>query len=465
MRPRIPLPLRLCRIYIANAQSRGYELNFAPVRTAIIIVALVALGAFALFSIGGATAQQACIQPLAGNGTVSGSWDNTCLSENTPLGDYNYPIGTRYARFYTFTLSAPSTVTMELRSSTDTYMYLMQGTGKTGTIQDYNDDVTRNENPNSRISQSLTADDFTIEATTYDVETTGSFTLTVSGLPDTSTPTATATTAVGDAPTATSTPISRQATPTFMPTRTATSTITPTPTQPPAPDNILNRLTALETRAATQQELISTMESKITALDSRVAALESGVSTPMPTATPEPTQTPTATPIATNSPTPQPGNLGTRSNPVPLRQFYRPTSTDPSRISPWQMRVVSVNKDAWSIIQSENRFNDEPPDPGNRYVLIEIEVENLGSAAESFFAAGLDTVGSSNVEFDARCKFNTIPERFDSFRRIFPGGKLEGNVCFEVLASDTATLLLFGDEYDFDAIASGRSPLWFWNLR
>ena len=158
-------------------------MNTASLRTALIAAVTAAIGAFALLSIGGATAQQTCIQPLAGNGTVSGTWDNTCLSENTPLGDYSYPTGTRYARFYTFTLGEPSTVTVELKSSADTYMYLMQAKGKTGAILHYNDDIAPNEDTNSRISQSLSAGDYTIEATTYDVEITGSFTLTVSGLP------------------------------------------------------------------------------------------------------------------------------------------------------------------------------------------------------------------------------------------------------------------------------------------
>ena len=287
-------------------------MNTASLRTALIAAIIVAIGAFALLSIGGATAQQACIQPLTGNGTFNGTWSSACLSENTPLGDYSYPTGTRYARFYTFTLGEPSTVTVELQSSTDTYMYLMQGKGKTGTILHYNDDIARNENTNSRISQSLSAGDYTIEATTYDVEQTGNFTLTVSGLPAASTPTITPTSGAGDAPTVT---------PTHTPTATATSvsgqvppTITPTPTQTSVPSNVLNRLTALETRAATQQGLIATMESKITALDSRVAALEADASTPTPTPTSvgtpvntvTPTPTPTATATATNTPTPRP---------------------------------------------------------------------------------------------------------------------------------------------------------------
>ena len=284
-------------------------MNSASLRTALIAAVIVAIGAFALFSIGGATAQQACIQPLAGNGTVNGTWDNTCLSENTPLGDYSFPTGTRYARFYTFTLSETSTVTVELQSSADTYMYLMQGKGKTGAILRYNDDhadetdcaASPNLSTDSCITASLAAGDYTIEATTYEIETTGNFTFTVSGLPAASTPTITPTSGAGDAPTvtpthtptATATSVSGQAPPTITPTPTAT------PTQTSVPSNVLNRLTALETRAATQQGLIATMESKITALDGRIAALESSASNPTPTPTPTVTPTPTATPTGT----------------------------------------------------------------------------------------------------------------------------------------------------------------------
>ena len=64
------------------------------VRTALIVAAIVAIGAFAVFSIGGATAQQACIRHLDADGTYNGTLDNTCLSENTPLGDYSFPTGT-----------------------------------------------------------------------------------------------------------------------------------------------------------------------------------------------------------------------------------------------------------------------------------------------------------------------------------------------------------------------------------
>ena len=251
-------------------------MNFASIRTALIAAAIVTLGAFVLLSIGGATAQSGCTQPISSDGDYSGSWTSGCLSENTPTGPTSPPSGTRYARFYTLTLSEDADIAIDLTSTTDPYLYLMQGTGTNGNVLYENDDVVSG-NTNSRISENLSAGDYTIEATTYDLETTGDFTLTIQGLPDALTPTVTPTLAPGD--TATVTP-----TPTFTP--------SPTPTQPSIPADVLNRLTALETAAATQQGLISTLDSKITVLDSRVAALEADASSPTTTPTPEPTPGP-----------------------------------------------------------------------------------------------------------------------------------------------------------------------------
>ena len=240
-------------------------------RTALIAAIIVAIGAFLLLRIGGVDAQQACIQMLTGNGTVSGSWDAACLSENTPTEPTRPPSGTRHARFYTFTLSEDADITIDLTSDHDTYMYLMAGHGVNGTVLFENDDSATG-NTNSRISESLSVGNYTIEATTYELQAIGDFTLTVSGLPTAPTHTVTPTPGTGDTPTVTPTPISGQATPTPTPTSTPTRTPTPVPTTVPA--DVMNRLTALETRVATQQGIISTQESKITALDSRVARLE-----------------------------------------------------------------------------------------------------------------------------------------------------------------------------------------------
>ena len=106
--------------------------------------------------------------------------------------------------------------------------------------------------------------------------------------------------------TPTSTPQTPQPTPTEAPAE--------TPVAPAVPEEVLNRISALETLVATLQGLISTLESSISALNSsvsalagRVAALEADTSSPQPTPTQTPvvpTPTPTAVPGETPVPTP-----------------------------------------------------------------------------------------------------------------------------------------------------------------
>ena len=88
----------------------------------------------------------------------------------------------RYARYYSFTLTEGSDVTITLESSTDPYLYLREGAAKSGTAAHENDDIVVGTDTDSRIQATLVDGIYTIEATTYSAGETGSFTLTVSGL-------------------------------------------------------------------------------------------------------------------------------------------------------------------------------------------------------------------------------------------------------------------------------------------
>ena len=109
-----------------------------------------------------------CIRKT-GLGWLTGTWNADCLSDKTPA---TAKTGTRYARFYTFTLDAPSTVTVNITSDdvADTYLYLLEGVGNAGSI------VNRGD---ARITEQLQAGSYTIEATTYHLETGGNFMLTL----------------------------------------------------------------------------------------------------------------------------------------------------------------------------------------------------------------------------------------------------------------------------------------------
>ena len=125
----------------------------------------------------------ACVTPITGNGVFTASWITTCQSTNRPLDPDKPDDGTYYARYYTFDISTPSLVTITLESSEDTFLYLLNEKGKTGSVTHANDDIEYRVNTNSRIQQQLEAGSYTIEAATYDSGVSGSsFTLTLSGI-------------------------------------------------------------------------------------------------------------------------------------------------------------------------------------------------------------------------------------------------------------------------------------------
>ena len=123
-----------------------------------------------------------CLTTITSDGEVSESWDGACVSTNRPLDEDKPDDGDYNARYYTFTLSERSDVTITLTSAdADTFLYLLEGAGRDGRVAHSNDDIERG-NTNSQISQTLEAGDYTVEATTYDSGATGDFTLTVSGI-------------------------------------------------------------------------------------------------------------------------------------------------------------------------------------------------------------------------------------------------------------------------------------------
>lgn len=160
-------------------------------------------------------------------------------------------------------------------------------------------------------------------------------------------------------------------------------------------------------------------------------------------------------------------NLGTRENPVPMNQYFRAPS------SPWELKVLSVDWDAWPEIQAANQFAD-PPDTGNRYITIEISVRNRDSSPAEFHTRvtnKIGTVGASLVAQDTgdskgSCRNNRLQDRWDNERDIFPGGALTGKVCFEVLIADLDSLLLYGDYNALDLTDRTHiNGLWYWSLR
>ena len=127
------------------------------------------------------TPTDSCVTPLGtlmGTVTQTGTWAGDCESTNREG---------RYARFYTFTLAQETAVTIDLASETDTYLFLLAGAGKDGTVEEENDDI-ESGNTNSQVVDTLAAGTYTIEATTYNADATGDYTLTITGPGGTDTP-------------------------------------------------------------------------------------------------------------------------------------------------------------------------------------------------------------------------------------------------------------------------------------
>lgn len=97
-----------------------------------------------------------------------GTWSSECNSDRREGS---------YARYFIFTIPMPMSVTIDLTSSVDTYLYLVKGSDLAGDVLDENDDWQ--DGTNSHISRHLAAGTYTIEATTYKEEETSDFTLAI----------------------------------------------------------------------------------------------------------------------------------------------------------------------------------------------------------------------------------------------------------------------------------------------
>jgi hypothetical protein len=85
-----------------------------------------------------------------------------------------------YAKYYFFTLTRTKRVTINLKSSRDTYLNLLKGRSTSGRILKFDDDGGPGRN--SRIVTTLSRGTYTIEATTYYQRKSGRFVLSTSAI-------------------------------------------------------------------------------------------------------------------------------------------------------------------------------------------------------------------------------------------------------------------------------------------
>ena len=145
--------------------------------------------------------------------------------------------------------------------------------------------------------------------------------------------------------------------------------------------------------------------------------------------------------------TPSPENLAlppgmTLDNPVAAGEVLQ--GSDGTEIV-----VTGILEDATDLVMDANQFND-PPKPGNRFYMVTVAV-SYASGADSLKVGESDysLIGNNRVvytPFDHTC--GVIPGELES--ELFPGGQAEGNVCFQVEASDGNFVLIHEPFYSFE---------------
>ena len=188
----------------------------------------------------------------------------------------------------------------------------------------------------------------------------------------------------------------------------------------------------------------------ITALeiDDSIAAPEPTRPATAPTPTPrtEPTIEPTV-PSATNTTTPvanasEPGMSRDTAVPIGIAQ----------RIGDWLVKVNSIQPDATEDVLAENQFNDPPPEDNQFFIanvsFMYVGEDGPGQIGLDLTYRALGAAGLPYADFRERC--GVTPDRLDNFVDLEAEESITGNLCWAVLETDVAGLVLFVEQWEFD---------------
>lgn len=115
--------------------------------------------------------------------------------------------------------------------------------------------------------------------------------------------------------------------------------------------------------------------------------------------------------------------LGTRENPIPIGQKAKIGSN-------WEITILEIVPDAWSIIEAENMFN-EPPEEGYQYVMAKVQVSYIGEESGTpWVDLSLRYLGSDGNSYSEGV--GVVPKAFSDIGEQFPGATAEGNVGWAV---------------------------------
>lgn len=135
--------------------------------------------------------------------------------------------------------------------------------------------------------------------------------------------------------------------------------------------------------------------------------------------------------------------IGSFDNPYDIGDgvvlFYDDFSTGEERR--WLVEVLSPVADITQAVADENQFND-PPAAGEVFAAARVRITyESGPAPANVFDLSFGAIGPSGrvlKTFEATC--GVTPDSLDSFAELFPGGSVEGNVCWATPSGDVPEL-------------------------
>jgi len=117
----------------------------------------------------------------------------------------------------------------------------------------------------------------------------------------------------------------------------------------------------------------------------------------------------------------------------------------------WELSIVSVIPDATKSVLAFHSVNKVPED-GYQYFLVTLRFTNVGTEPNEFRPDfRLRLMGSSMVPYDQYYSCGVIPRNVASggwdvlSTRAYPGGAIEGNLCWRVKSSEVASLVLIDE--------------------
>lgn len=156
-----------------------------------------------------------------------------------------------------------------------------------------------------------------------------------------------------------------------------------------------------------------------------------------PTSTSEAVLTTAATTTVAATATIETAASGTIEDPVPAGTW--------ATVGSMTAVVLASEPDATAAVLAGNEFNEDPA-PGNRFVMWRVALTNeTDEVIQLFTEVSFSVVGPSAVAYDASAYCGVAPDQLDEFRDVFPGGTIEGNLCWKVEDADADELVLLVD--------------------